>query len=721
MDVQRIKKTLLWEKKNATIGALLVAAVLCTLPTTAKIVKTQFLPDQYNITATRTISFTSHADPHGPFTVAGNLWIPDNHTFPGPRPAVVACHGFTGGPGKEFMNRYALELAKRGFVVLSLDLPGYGATTNRFSTFFPRADFEPLVLLDAIGYLGSLRDLVNSSAIGLIGHSYGGATVALAAGVLGSMVNATVCLNGFTNLTALLSEVFLPRISDGVEVTPDVVETGLSPGELDSLLRLFRLYRGDEGDLGNLVVPGTTALNRTVLRKYDAVEYLWNATPGGVMFVQGTLDDSFGDTNQSGLGVNASSSGAVFIPVEDDHVLTRDPEKTADYCYLNFFEEKLLGVDLGNGSTSLGRYSQHRNITLTYERGTGTGVLWEVFGVQVALFLIAVAVFDVVLYDKANYTNRPPVGTCRDLGKRRTRDYLKSVVLVSGVVFFSFVAMSWLSLGVLPYSTLGTVLFLGFFLTFLFFYVFPSDPRLEARPAGGVDDTTDADANGSPTSTRTVLLGLGAAAGAGLVGLSASALPPVFHRPAEPILWALLCAGLVLVTTGVGLIASRVRENPGTDWGDFNLDPYEVLRGGLFGVALASVVVLQWNAMAMYLDFPYANAPRGAYFLFGAVAVLAFSWGLEVWAGGVLKRELPGARSTAVGAAAVFLATTLAFAGILSGGILDHAYLLASLIVTALYLATRGIRALFYDKHFSIGATFFPLFALWGLSVFFHM
>ncbi|MFW9968442.1 MAG: alpha/beta hydrolase, partial [Candidatus Thorarchaeota archaeon] len=100
------------------------------------------------------------------FQAADGSWIhstlqkPNYATYANPLPGVVVIHGVI--QCKEWLMAFGIELSRRGFVVLTIDAnshgnsePGTGSGTA------------------ALSYLASL-DYVDSSAIGLIGHSMGG-------------------------------------------------------------------------------------------------------------------------------------------------------------------------------------------------------------------------------------------------------------------------------------------------------------------------------------------------------------------------------------------------------------------------------------------------------------------------------------------------------------------------------------------------------------------
>jgi pimeloyl-ACP methyl ester carboxylesterase len=111
---------------------------------------------------------------------SGYLWIPKGVTTGHPAPAVLATHGFNNS--KEYMANTALELARRGYVVLSMDLDNHGMSDKSSA---PHAAFgEPSVngigASDGLRYLRSL-DIVDPDNVGMIGMSMGGSAIDAAA------------------------------------------------------------------------------------------------------------------------------------------------------------------------------------------------------------------------------------------------------------------------------------------------------------------------------------------------------------------------------------------------------------------------------------------------------------------------------------------------------------------------------------------------------------
>lgn len=104
--------------------------------------------------------------------MSGLLYIPHTATTKTPACGVVAIHGYINS--RDTMDGFAIEMARRGCVVLAVDQTGHG-----FSD--PPAFVNGYGGPDALAYLNSL-DIVRKNDIGLIGHSMGGwASVAAAA------------------------------------------------------------------------------------------------------------------------------------------------------------------------------------------------------------------------------------------------------------------------------------------------------------------------------------------------------------------------------------------------------------------------------------------------------------------------------------------------------------------------------------------------------------
>ncbi len=104
-------------------------------------------------------------------TMSALLYIPPNATTQTPAPGILAVHGYINS--RETQDGFAIEFARRGYVVLALDQTGHGYSD-------PPAFANGFGGPDGLAYLRSL-EIVDKDNIGLEGHSMGGWTVLAAA------------------------------------------------------------------------------------------------------------------------------------------------------------------------------------------------------------------------------------------------------------------------------------------------------------------------------------------------------------------------------------------------------------------------------------------------------------------------------------------------------------------------------------------------------------
>ena len=104
-------------------------------------------------------------------TMSALLYIPANATPQIPAPGILAIHGYINS--RETQDGFAIEFARRGYVVLALDQTGHGYSD-------PPAFANGFGGPDGLAHLRSL-DIVDKNNIGLEGHSMGGWTVLAAA------------------------------------------------------------------------------------------------------------------------------------------------------------------------------------------------------------------------------------------------------------------------------------------------------------------------------------------------------------------------------------------------------------------------------------------------------------------------------------------------------------------------------------------------------------
>ena len=131
-------------------------------------------------------------------TLSALLYVPRNATPQTPAPAIQAIHGYINS--RETQSGFAIEFARRGWVVLELDQMGHGYST-------PPVGANGYGAIDGLAYLRSLN-FVDKNKIGLEGHSMGGWASVIAAATSPNDYAAMV-LEGSSTATKI-SKTYVP-------------------------------------------------------------------------------------------------------------------------------------------------------------------------------------------------------------------------------------------------------------------------------------------------------------------------------------------------------------------------------------------------------------------------------------------------------------------------------------------------------------------------------
>lgn len=107
-------------------------------------------------------------------TQAALLYTPPGVSAAHPAPAVLVSHGYINT--REMQSPFAIELARRGFVVLAMDMVGHGYSDGAVGQVRDLGGPAALAFLQSLPF-------VDRNNIGLEGHSMGGVPITSAAGV----------------------------------------------------------------------------------------------------------------------------------------------------------------------------------------------------------------------------------------------------------------------------------------------------------------------------------------------------------------------------------------------------------------------------------------------------------------------------------------------------------------------------------------------------------
>jgi len=223
--------------------------------------------------------------------MSGLLYIPESATATTPAPGIVAIHGYINS--RETQSGFAIELARRGYVVLAADQTGHGYSD-------PPAFANGYGGPDALAFIRSL-DFVDGGNVGLEGHSMGGWASAIAANIyphdyasivlVGSSTGTAGAPEGTPDWPRNLAVVFsrwdeFSGLMWGTSVAADVVGSAKlqalfgTEGEVE----VGRIYGSiSEGTARRLTMPRTTHPGDHLSREAisDVVEWFDLTLEGG--------------------------------------------------------------------------------------------------------------------------------------------------------------------------------------------------------------------------------------------------------------------------------------------------------------------------------------------------------------------------------------------------------------------------------------------------------
>lgn len=250
--------------------------------------------------------------------VSGILFMPKDASASNKKPAVVLTHGYLNN--RELQLQNAIELARRGFIVLTVDREGHG-------NYLPTSDKGSAMMntsgmYDSVKYLYNLPE-VDKTKIGISGHSMGGYTTAATL-----MQDANVGI-----ISAGLMQGWDSFMGAGADVSVGILKA-----------------MDDEFFFGSKFADGTESICREYLQSVGAAKFV------GASYTEG--DKSSIDIKSGGIYVNGqltttSDDGSavgqpfrVIYEANEIHPLNHFSVESAGYL-VDFFY-KAFGTPDGN-------------------------------------------------------------------------------------------------------------------------------------------------------------------------------------------------------------------------------------------------------------------------------------------------------------------------------------------------------------------------------------
>ena len=155
------------EKRSRTVVVLAIAVALMLL---GSIFAQMFNTSFYKVKVSR-ISFDTDSG-----TLSGLLYMPKGVDASNPHPTIVTTHGYLNSA--EMQDETAIEMSRRGYVVLALDMYDHGHSHGNADNTGGFFNFWPTSLWDAAQYMYSqdyvAKDAQGNGQIAVSGHSMGG-------------------------------------------------------------------------------------------------------------------------------------------------------------------------------------------------------------------------------------------------------------------------------------------------------------------------------------------------------------------------------------------------------------------------------------------------------------------------------------------------------------------------------------------------------------------
>ena len=196
-------------------------------------------------------------------TLSGLLYMPKGASESDPRPTVVVTHGYLNSAEMQDLN--AIELSRRGYVVLALDMYDHGHSagnaenTGAFFSFWPSAQYDAACYMYEQPYV--LKDEAGNGIIGVTGHSMGGFSSSMAV----FMDEQAFAATGVRKIAASLTLGSDYQWSSYLGLTPEVAAANHGGRTMG---KLAAQYDGQRGKRGNgRARSGSPCQRRTAAQK----------------------------------------------------------------------------------------------------------------------------------------------------------------------------------------------------------------------------------------------------------------------------------------------------------------------------------------------------------------------------------------------------------------------------------------------------------------------
>ena len=267
-------------RKNRTLILLLAISLVL-------IFAGSFLANRFH-TSGGTVEISRIAIQTDKGTLSGLMYLPEGVSPAAPRPAIIVTHGYLNSA--EMQDANAIELSRRGFVVLALDMYDHGhskANADATGAFF---SFWPTAMWDAAQYMYEqpfvAKDENGNGLIGVTGHSMGGFSSSMAVWE----DEKAFAVNGYRVIAASLTMGSDYQWSSYLGLTPEVAAANSGGRVLGKLAAQFdEFFFNPDGHTGGTVMKkdyvATTSAKIFLEQEAPEKDTWYDALDGGKRIV----------------------------------------------------------------------------------------------------------------------------------------------------------------------------------------------------------------------------------------------------------------------------------------------------------------------------------------------------------------------------------------------------------------------------------------------------
>ena len=305
-------------KKNKK-ALIMLAIALCVI-LVSSFCASMIQADAYRVKVTDLRNVTNGEGDTAGEIVSGIMFVPKTATKENPAPGIVLTHGYLNN--RELQLQNAIELARRGFVVVTIDRGQHGNNQTDIGT---GSLMNTNGLYESAKYLYNL-EYVDQSRIGISGHSMGGYTTSW------TLAKDNADLGGLGIISAGLMQGWDSFLGAGEGVSVGILKAKDDEFFFGSTSWAYPLFNGSK----NTDIDGNDVLSRQYLQSVAAAKFVGYEYTTSIDIKSGDLYVDGSVIEKPALGTAATAGFRVIYEADEIHPQNHFSTESASYV-VDFF------------------------------------------------------------------------------------------------------------------------------------------------------------------------------------------------------------------------------------------------------------------------------------------------------------------------------------------------------------------------------------------------